>query len=139
MFVIPENCPSSIREKLGGSIEYKCTVCKQYFTLYYFKYLSASFFQAYIDAGILYNGSCWREFNVTCPIALNKNPGDMCVQTNSNSQTFCCCCCTSGIVEGKFTIDRKAYFSGEPIILNGSIENNSNVVIRRVWIGKYFL
>lgn len=40
-----------------------------------------------------------------------------------------CCCCVSGDVSAQFRIDRRGYVPGESIVVNASVQNNSNTSV----------
>ncbi|XP_066269228.1 uncharacterized protein [Branchiostoma lanceolatum] len=64
-----------------------------------------------------------------------KNPSHLSIQAplmGQQSKTLCCLCCASGPIELQVQADRSAYCPGEPIMIGGSLENNSSSKITKV-------
>ncbi|XP_066268345.1 arrestin domain-containing protein 3-like isoform X2 [Branchiostoma lanceolatum] len=85
-----------------------------------------------IDKPWKFDHTTKRAFTVLDMVDLNQEPNAMAPLMGQQSKTLCCLCCASGPIELQVQADRSAYCPGEPIIIRGSLENNSSSKITKV-------
>ncbi|XP_066268346.1 arrestin domain-containing protein 3-like isoform X3 [Branchiostoma lanceolatum] len=85
-----------------------------------------------IDKPWKFDHTTKRAFTVLEMVDLNQEPNALAPLMGQQSKTLCCLCCASGPIELQVQADRSAYCPGEPIIIRGSLENNSSSKITKV-------